>query len=476
MKTINIRLNQKDSNRTITPTIHQGLTTHQKTKSLILQDFSDLSDLLEQSPYQGYVYGYPHKTAYRPFPARSLSSIWATERKDALFLYIHIPFCEMRCGFCNLFTTVNHNQDVAHRYVQTVKRQAHRIKAALGKSQFAQFAIGGGTPTQLPTADLEQILDIAQEVMGANLTAVPGSVEVSPDTATTEKLRMLRDRGVARISMGVQSFIDREVQATRRRQTVVRVEAALERIRRCDFPIVNLDLIYGLPEQTLESWQHSVQRAIALSPEELYLYPLYVRPLTGLGMSDREWDDHRLACYRVGRELLLDAGYQQVSMRMFRLSHTVQTPGPVYCCQADGMVGLGCGARSYTRSLHYSNDYAVNAKEIRGILAAYIESDDAAFDVADYGFELNRGEQQRRFILLSLLSEDGLDLREYGDRFQTNALIDVPELLAFQTSGLVERRQMGVYLTPLGLERSDAIGPALFSETVQGLMETYRLK
>ncbi|NET10723.1 MAG: coproporphyrinogen III oxidase family protein, partial [Symploca sp. SIO2B6] len=259
-------------------------------------------------------------------------------------------------------------------------------------------------------------------------------------------------------------------------QTIAQVEAALERIRQYEFPVLNLDLIYGLPEQTLDSWQWSVQRAIAIHPEELYLYPLYVRPLTGLGLSDREWDDYRLACYRAGRDLLLDAGYHQVSMRMFRAAHTAEAPGPVYCCQADGMVGLGCGARSYTRSLHYSNDYAVNAKKIKGILAQYMASDDHAFDWVNYGVELDRGEQQRRFLLLSLLSDQGLDLEGYSDRFHSGAMADFPELVTFQDLRLIEQQQQRLALTTLGLERSDVIGPALFSENMRRLMATYDMK
>jgi oxygen-independent coproporphyrinogen III oxidase len=303
-----------------------------------------------QSPYQTYVYSYPHKTAYRSFEPRSLSKIWASEAQESLFLYIHIPFCEMRCGFCNLFTTVTHNDDFVSQYVLKIKREAQRVKAALNNPKFARFALGGGTPTQLSMAGLETVLDVAEETMGANLSEIPMSVEVSPETATQDKLQLLRDRGTTRISIGVQSFIDSEVQATQRRQISAQVQATLTRIRETGFPNLNLDLIYGLPGQTVETWLSSIKTALVFQPEEIYLYPLYVRPLTGLGMSDREWDDIRLACYRAGREFLLSNGYTQVSMRMFRANRVTEAVQPVYCCQADGMLGLGCGARSYTRS------------------------------------------------------------------------------------------------------------------------------
>jgi oxygen-independent coproporphyrinogen III oxidase len=436
-----------------------------------------LSPILTASPYQTYVYSYPHKTAYRPFPARSLSHIWSQEKQDALFLYIHIPFCEMRCGFCNLFTTVNHNEEFISHYIRTVQRQAQRTKAALdNNAQFARFALGGGTPTQLPIAQLETILNIAEATMGASLKHIPMSVEVSPETATSEKLKLLHDRGTTRISIGIQSFIDREVLATQRRQTAAQVQATLHRIRTIGFPILNIDLIYGLPGQTIDTWLTSLRTALQFHPEELYLYPLYVRPLTGLGISDREWDDIRLDCYRTGRDFLIAAGYTQVSMRMFRANGTDNTAAPVYCCQADGMVGLGCGARSYTRSLHYANDYAVNHQAVRSILEQYINSDDTVFDTADYGFELNLEEQQRRFLLISLLSEEGLDLKLYHDRFASNVMSDYPQLQLLIEQNLVQKKDDRLILTTTGLERSDVIGSWLFSDSVRSLMASYTLK
>jgi oxygen-independent coproporphyrinogen III oxidase len=435
-----------------------------------------LPSILTQSPYQDYVYAYPHKTAYRALEPRSLNQVWATEDCTSCFLYIHIPFCEMRCGFCNLFTTVMHDDDFVNQYIQAVQRQADRLRDALGAVQFTRFALGGGTPTQLPMAGLTTILDIAEKTLGVSLQTIPMSVEVSPETASLDKLQLLRDRGTDRISMGVQSFIDTEVLASQRRQTTPQVQATIDRIRQVGFRTLNLDLIYGLPGQTVTSWLQSIDIALAFQPEELYLYPLYVRPLTGLGISDREWDDIRLACYRAGRDRLRVAGYQQQSMRMFQASHATAATGPVYCCQADDMVGLGCGARSYTRSLHYSYDYAVDAKEIKTILARYIANDHRAFETVNYGIELNLEEQKRRFLLLSLLSEAGVDSRLYTDRFHAHIIDDFVILKDLQIQGLITIDDQSIRLTESGIERSDAIGPMLFSASVKTLMQQYQIK
>ncbi len=457
---------------------------------------SKIHPLLKSKFFQSYVYSYPHKTAYRPIsPQKPLTEVWSQEDKNALFLYIHIPFCEMRCGFCNLFTTVTHNQDFVTQYVNTLQKQAKHVKAALGKSSFARFAIGGGTPTQLPIHHLETVLNVAEDTMGADLQSIPISVEMSPETATKDKLELLRSRGVTRASIGVQSFFESEVAAVNRRQTTAEVEAALTRMREAGFPTINIDLIYGLPGQTVETWLQSIRAALQFEPEEIFLYPLYVRPLTGLGTSEKEWDDIRLNCYRQGRDFLLSQGYTQKSMRMFQRNNvetryiaspnvqtetryiaSLQSAAPIYCCQQDGMVGIGCGARSYTDDLHYSNEYAVGGKGIREILQGYIKTPEDSFDFVNYGFQLDAEEKRRRYILLSLLSHEGLSFSKYQTRFNTKAIEDFPELSELFDLNLAIEDKGILRLTQIGVEYSDAIGEWLFSAKVRELMQRYELK
>jgi oxygen-independent coproporphyrinogen-3 oxidase len=432
-----------------------------------------LEQMLTETPYVAYLYGYPHKTAYRPFtPALPLESVWAEERRDALFLYFHIPFCEMRCGFCNLFTAAGPKQDVVDAYLAALGREARRVKEALGRTTFARLAVGGGTPTLLDVAGLHTVFDLAEKVMGADPHGIPVSVEVSPETVDAAKLRALRSRGTDRVSIGVQSFIEAEVAAVKRPQQTAQVEAALDLIRSTGFPTLNLDLIYGMEGQTVESFLFSIRQALRFSPEELYLYPLYVRPLTFLGKKARAWDDLRLSLYRAGREFLLSQGYTQVSMRMFRARHAPDAGGPVYRCQEDGMVGLGCGARSYTGGVHYSSEYAVGSREVRSIIASYSERTEASFGEVGYGFRLDAAEQRRRYLLLSLLAE-GVDLAGYRQRFGAEVLGDFPELAELEAHGLARPVGGVLKLTEAGVERSDLIGPWLHSEGVRSLSQEY---
>ncbi|MFJ3781737.1 STM4012 family radical SAM protein [Streptomyces sp. NPDC090093] len=436
-------------------------------------------------PYRSYVYAYPHKTAYRELSEPpELAALWAGEPKDALSLYAHVPFCEVRCGFCNLFTRIGAPGELTTRYLNALDRQATAVREALGDGEpvrFATAAFGGGTPTFLTAAELERLCDIAEKRMGADLRAVPLSVETSPATATADRLAVLAERGATRLSIGVQSFVEAEARAAVRPQRRADVEAALGRIRDTGVPVLNIDLIYGIDGQTEESWRRSLDAALAWRPEELYLYPLYVRPLTGLCRTppedDREWDGRRLRLYRHGRDHLLAHGYEQVSMRMFRRRDAAPLGPDDHACQTDGMIGLGCGARSYTSALHYSFDYAVDMREIRSIIDAYTETRD--FSRARVGRWVDAGEARRRHLLQSLLQAEGMPVAGYEERFGTSPFADFPgELGLFEALGWLDgEAPTGLLrLSPEGLAHSDGLGPELFSPGVRAAMAAYEPK
>ncbi|MBW5482415.1 STM4012 family radical SAM protein [Streptomyces bambusae] len=457
-------------------------------------------------PYQSYVYAYPHKTAYEPLPGRpALRDLWRGERKDALSLYLHIPFCEVRCGFCNLFTRIGAPDGLTGRYLDALDRQAAAVREALddgadkageadktdktdeagetgtGPVRFANAAFGGGTPTFLTADELNRLCDIAEHRMGADLRAIPLSVEASPATATADRLAVLAERGTTRLSIGVQSFVDEEARAAVRPQRRADVEAALGRIRDARIPVLNIDLIYGIDGQTPASWRTSLDAALAWQPEELYLYPLYVRPLTGLARrtahTDRAWDEQRLDLYRRGRDHLLAQGYEQVSMRMFRRAGAAPQGPDDHACQTDGMIGLGCGARSYTSALHYSFDYAVDMGEIRRIIDDWTATPD--FGRAVHGRYVTGDEARRRHLLQSLLQAQGMPVADYRDRFGTGPHEDFPaELAAFADRGWLHDGGAGplLRLTPEGLAHSDALGPELFSPAVRAAMAAYEPK
>lgn len=446
-----------------------------------MSDFSTASQALRETPpYAGYAYAYPHKTAYRPLPSPiPLAEVWQDEPKDSLFLYIHVPFCEHRCGYCNLFTQAHPEPAAIQPYLDALERQARCVKDALSGAQFARFAVGGGTPTLLGPSELERLFDIAA-AFGAKLGSIPTAIELSPDTTTDDKVALLGERGVTRVSLGVETLNEDEARALSRPQKRAVVEAALERLRRGRFASLNVDLIYGIPGQTPQSLQDSLQGVLRFEPEEIFLYPLYVRPLTGLGLSKRARasspDQERLTLYASARDFLRERGYTQSSMRAFHRKAADVVGAPTYCCQADGMVGLGAGARSYTRSLHYSSEWAVGRSGVGAIIDDFVARDDGAHRVANYGFSLDREEQKRRWVIQSLLQAEGLDQDAYNLRFESEALDDLPELHALLELNWARVVGRHLVLEQEGLARSDAIGPWLYSTSVRRKMGEYTLR
>lgn len=442
-----------------------------------------LKERLQDQPYQGYAYAYPHKTAYRHFDEPiPLRDVWKDEDKTSLYLYVHLPFCEMRCGFCNLFTTTNPKGDRVSRYLDALEIQMDAAIAEIcngGDTRFARAAFGGGTPSFLIESELSRLFDSLTSRFGEFSHGMPMSFELSPGTVTQEKLSLLKSSGITRISIGVQSFIEEETKAFGRPQSSMEVASVLSLMRGAGFPVMNIDLIYGAENQSIESWLFSLKRALEYCPEELYLYPLYVRPLTGLEKIGRTPADHRIDLYRAGRDFLRENGYKQISMRMFRkresLPEGVAMEGPVYCCQEDGMIGLGAGARSYTKEFHYCTEYAVGRNSIDGIIDDYIARSREEHGRAIFGCRLTGDEQKRRFVLKSLLRDEGLVFCDYKANFGSRAMADFPQLNDLVELELAEKEAEKLRLNDAGMERSDTVGPWLFSAKTVHQMEIYDL-
>ncbi|MBY0220256.1 STM4012 family radical SAM protein [Paenibacillus illinoisensis] len=431
-------------------------------------------------PYRSYLYSYPHKTAYRELdPPLPLGPLWERENTDTYFLYMHIPFCAARCGFCNLFTLPDRRDDTHERYVDALERQAKQWAPLTSRRPYSRFAIGGGTPTLLNEVQLNRMFDIAENVMGLDPAHASISIETSPDTVTEGKLALLKERSVDRVSMGIQSFIEAEAAAIYRPQKPQEVERALEKLTRYDFPLLNLDLIYGLPGQTVESWLYSLERVLSYEPGEIFIYPLYTRENTIVKPEDiqRQGPDIRMQLYTAARETLKSRGYVQYSMRRFAKessSHASKELLP-YSCQEEGMVGLGCGARSYTSEVHYASKYGVSYKATQSIIADYVATE--RYDVADYGIVLSREEQKRRFILKALLHREGLTLDDYLQRFGSEVMTDYAWLSELLTEGMAvieqENEHQVLRLTEEGLGYSDAIGDWLISAEIREQMEGF---
>lgn len=432
--------------------------------------------LEETNRFQSYLYSYPHKTAYRTFEEKlDLKTLWATEKKHALYLYTHIPFCRMKCSFCNLFTVSHPKEDLVNLYLKKIQLEAEVVRDSLGDFNFAGYAIGGGTPSHLDISQLEQLFTIYTDTLGVDLKNTPGSFEISPDTINDEKLTFLSQHGVQRLSIGIQSFIEAEARSVGRVQPETVIEPLLEKISSYQFPVFNLDLIYGIPGQTVETWLASLQKAIQFQPTEIFLYPLYVRPLTSLFKKhiSIQNEDIRSTLYRIGRDFLQTNGYAQDSMRLFRKQVAGLRESSEYSCQEDGMIGLGTNARSYTTDVHYSTEYAVSKPNVAAIINDYVAKERADFMTASYGIRLSEDDRKRRYLIKSLLKAQGLDAAYYQGIYGTDVYADFPELQTLLEMKLARESGGRMQLHGEGMAYSDLIGHWFISPAVKQKMQEY---
>lgn len=191
-------------------------------------------------------------------------------------IYIHIPFCETRCHYCN-FATGGYESELARRYVAAVRAEISRAEIKLGMRQVDSIYFGGGTPTTLTVEQLGGIIELCRakfDVSPPSDTEAEITSEANPGTITLEFLEALRAVGVNRLSFGVQSFDDGELAMIGRSHSAEDARQALRLARAAGFENISIDLIAGLPEQKMETWRRNLAEAFALQPDHLSVYLL----------------------------------------------------------------------------------------------------------------------------------------------------------------------------------------------------------
>jgi oxygen-independent coproporphyrinogen-3 oxidase len=260
--------------------------------------------------------------------AEALARLDAANRRagEPLSLYVHLPFCEHRCLFCGCNVIITSNKARTRPYLELVAREAQLVAARLpARRGLAQLHLGGGTPTYNAPADLERLV---RELL-ALFPAHPGAelaVEADPRVTTPEHLDRLAGLGFNRISLGVQDFSPRVQEAIERHQSAEQTAAVIERARARGFRGVNLDLIYGLPFQTPESFEASVRTALSLRPDRAAVYSYAYVPWKGPHMKDIDPatlppPELKLELGAIARELFLDAGYEPIGMDHYAAPH-----------------------------------------------------------------------------------------------------------------------------------------------------------
>lgn len=249
-----------------------------------------------------------------------------TPENSSLALYLHLPFCETLCSFCGCNTSITKNHSVEEPYIDAILAEfSNYLKEVpeIGQRELKELHLGGGTPTYLAEKNLELLLDSILKKM--NVVSAPEfSLEVDPRRTRDTQLKLLHDFGFRRVSLGVQDF-DPEVQRLiNRTQPFEMTERITDLSRKLGYTSVNFDLIYGLPQQNLESMKHTVRKTLELRPDRIAFYSYAHVPWIKAAQrlfteADLPSGSEKRELYEVSRELFLKAGYIEIGMDHFAL-------------------------------------------------------------------------------------------------------------------------------------------------------------
>jgi putative oxygen-independent coproporphyrinogen III oxidase len=324
------------------------------------------------------------------------------DRPERAGLYVHIPFCLTRCGYCD-FNTYAGLDHLSGRYVEALTAEADLWAAEWGSNTFASLFLGGGTPTTLPVPAIRRLLLQLAATFAfdpqAEITA-----EANPDTVDARYLSDLRNAGVNRLSIGVQSFDPVVLEALERIHSAHSVRAAYRAARDAGFDNVSLDLIYGANGESLESWRRTVDAAIDLAPDHLSCYALTIEPATALGrkaaggLVPSTDPDLQAEMYDAACELLAEAGYEHYEISNWAKPGRRSVHNMGYW-EGRPYLGLGAGAHSYRDARRWWN---VRPPQ------QYLAEIEAGRRPVGGSEELGQAERRMEQLLLGLRVADGV--------------------------------------------------------------------
>lgn len=251
-----------------------------------------------------------------------LKIAYKRSEKDGISIYVHLPFCESLCTYCGCNTRITKNHAVEDPYIEHVLKEWGMYKATLGEELIiSEIHFGGGTPTFFEATNLKRLVTglLENAVVRDDATF---SFEAHPGNTSVAHLQTLYDLGFKRLSLGIQDF-DEEVQRViNRKQSVEDVQRVMRDARAIGYTSINFDLIYGLPLQTRASVEDTILQALRLSPDRISFYsyahvPWIKRGQRSFTEKDLPVGQEKLALYKLGKQMIEDAGYQDVGMDHF---------------------------------------------------------------------------------------------------------------------------------------------------------------
>lgn len=359
--------------------------------------------------------------------------------KKQLGIYIHIPFCLKKCDYCDFCSFVGKSREYMSRYAAELCRRIEAAGRTADGYTVDTVYFGGGTPSLMSAEDIKRILDAVRSCFdvadGAEIT-----LECNPATADEKYFREIRGLGVNRISMGMQSAIDSELKLLGRAHNREEFLRCFADARAAGFDNVSVDLMYGIPNQTMESLAESAALLVLLSPEHISAYGLmiedgtpFARRIDELRVAD---DDGQAEMYTYLCDALRRAGYERYEISNFSRKGKESRHNTRYWLGSE-YLGFGVAAHSYFGGERYGNSRDIDAFMDGGDICCEREVIDG-------------DEMRREYVMLRMRMREGISTRDYEERFAKDFWTDFPQARDWISQGFMTWCDGKVALTDKG--------------------------
>ena len=379
--------------------------------------------------------------------------LFQKRNKAPLGIYIHIPFCRSKCAYCDFYSLPcqARNEELMQRYLKALCAHIRECGALAPRHKVDTIYFGGGTPSFLGSAGLSTILAAVRRSFDVDANAEI-TFEANPDSVHSKLLSRLRNEGFNRVSLGIQCDDDRILETIGRPHTFEQARQAMAKIRRAGFTNVSVDLIYGLPGQSLAGWKQTVEHVLELQPEHISCYGLKLEEGTPLCENQHRYhlpdDDSQADMYLAAVDLLTARGFRQYEISNFARKGLYSRHNMKYWMGSE-YLGFGPSA---------SSDFAGQRFTMVRDIEAYIEGIRTGGQVIEEQEEIPLRERAGEYIMLRLRTLNGISGEDYERRFRLPFAPLEKELEKQQQFSLASKSPDGRWrLTPKGWLVSNTI-------------------
>jgi len=364
-----------------------------------------------------------------------------------LGLYLHFPFCISKCPYCDFNSYQLKEANQISSYISALYQEINAYSQKLNKSNIKTIYLGGGTPTILSGTQIYNILEYCKDKFTIDKNAEI-TIEANPGTLDGEKIKLLIESGINRLSLGAQSFNDLFLKKLGRIHNTQDIIDSYFLAREIGFSNINIDIMFALPDQTTEVLQATLKKTVSLKPDHLSLYNLTIKPGTEYykeykrGRLKLPTEDEEFGMYNWAINYLEENGFEHYEIANFARPHKRSMHNLIYW-QNQPYLGIGAGAYSFIRGYRYMN-YENPERYIKEIMSGKLPIDN--------GEKISLRKRMIETIILGLRTKDGVGYKKFKTRFGVN-LNDIfsKQINKLANLGLLEKGDIKIKLTRKGI-------------------------